>query len=109
MNADRQSTRKDCKDAHPRCHVWAELGECDETRDMKKYCAKSCNSCLTAANVEDVFCTDGHENCANWADLGECENNPGVSSNDVYYNFVHSDKWVCSFFGNFLVCPIFVF
>ena len=74
--------QKECGDVHPRCPVWAKLGECDDNSDMQKYCAKSCDSCHLASSA-DGLCTDNHENCKFWADSGECKNNPNVSF-DVY-------------------------
>lgn len=64
----------DCEDQHPRCSVWAKLGdECDKNVDMRKYCAKSCNTCDMAVS-DDSLCKDSHENCRFWADSGECKN-----------------------------------
>lgn len=61
--------QKECQDAHPNCEKWAEAWECDA---VKKFCAKSCNSCIKAA---EVVCKDEHENCDFWAERGECEAN----------------------------------
>jgi len=75
---DTAATAKDCKDVIPKCAVWAELGECDNNEEMRSYCAKSCNTCGEAVEV-DSLCKDEHENCRFWADAGECKNNPTVS------------------------------
>lgn len=91
-----------CEDRHKRCHVWADLGECEANpADMHKYCAKSCGICGkdtgknddetqgvasaedTPAAVEDEMedeydpnCKDSEKLCAFWAEHGECEKNP---------------------------------
>lgn len=69
-----------CKDFHSRCKVWADLGECTANRNMKKYCAKSCDLCdvnsLDLALEDDPDCVDNHANCGFWAEKGECESNP---------------------------------
>ena len=69
---DMNSRQRECVDAHPRCAVWAELGECSDNTDMKRYCAKSCDSCLNS----DDNCLDNHEKCEMWASSGECQANP---------------------------------
>jgi ShK domain-like len=71
----------ECKDVHTRCPVWAELGECADNSDMRKYCAKSCNTCdeqakELAPEQEDELCVDTHQECNFWASKGECTNNP---------------------------------
>jgi hypothetical protein len=75
--------QKDCKDAHARCPVWADLGECEVNAAMKKICPYSCEICTSEEEeeVEEVeeLCTDEHANCKFWADQGECTNNPKVS------------------------------
>jgi hypothetical protein len=83
---EQRPTNWSCKDAHPRCSVWADLGECAENSDMRKYCAKSCDTCTNRHNDDDL-CVDTHENCRFWADKGECINNPVVSTNtcDGYF------------------------
>jgi prolyl 4-hydroxylase len=71
-----------CVDAHPRCKVWADLGECAVNRNMKKYCTKSCDWCDESApgialeEEEDLDCIDDHTNCEFWAEKGECTANP---------------------------------
>eukprot|EP00339_Tiarina_fusa_P009549 CAMPEP_0117006418 /NCGR_PEP_ID=MMETSP0472-20121206/6654_1 /TAXON_ID=693140 ORGANISM="Tiarina fusus, Strain LIS" /NCGR_SAMPLE_ID=MMETSP0472 /ASSEMBLY_ACC=CAM_ASM_000603 /LENGTH=452 /DNA_ID=CAMNT_0004707879 /DNA_START=465 /DNA_END=1823 /DNA_ORIENTATION=- len=42
---------------------------------MRRFCAKSCDSCLDSQGDSDL-CVDDHENCAFWAESGECTNNP---------------------------------
>jgi hypothetical protein len=75
--------QKECKDAHVRCPVWADLGECDDNAQMRKYCAYSCETCQTVEAVEAVeveeLCMDENANCKFWADAGECTSNPKVS------------------------------
>jgi hypothetical protein len=74
--------QKECKDAHVRCPIWADLGECDENAEMRKYCASSCDTCRTveAVDEKEELCTDGNANCKFWADAGECTTNPKVST-----------------------------
>lgn len=84
--------QEDCKDMHPRCHVWAELGECDNNAEMQKYCASSCDTCVMAAE-DDNLCKDQHENCRFWADSGECANNPNVR---IFLQF--PEDWKCHCF-----------
>ena len=68
------SQADDCEDAHPRCFVWATLGdECETNSEMMKYCAKSCNTCHMAAS-DDNLCRDTHSECRFWANSGECLN-----------------------------------
>lgn len=66
-----------CKDAHKRCSVWADLGECRVNMEMRKYCPKSCDSCSDSQVSElDFLCVDEDKRCGAWADAGECTNNP---------------------------------
>jgi prolyl 4-hydroxylase len=76
-----------CKDLHPNCHIWAELGECkDNAAAMNRYCPASCHKCdgddedeVDGGDIEesdDEDCKDANENCSFWASKGECENNP---------------------------------
>jgi hypothetical protein len=78
--------QKECKDAHARCSIWADLGECDDNAEMRKYCASSCDTCHhtvekagTGKEEEEWLCTDDHANCKFWADKGECTINAVVS------------------------------
>jgi hypothetical protein len=74
------SLQKECKDVHVRCSIWAGLGECNGNAAMTSYCAKSCDTCLLATEIDDdPLCFNDHENCRFWADSGECATNPGVS------------------------------
>jgi hypothetical protein len=68
-------SKDDCDDTHPRCSVWAKLGDCDNNFAMRAYCAESCNTCQEAVPDEENLCKDTHENCRFWADSGECSNN----------------------------------
>jgi len=72
--------QEDCEDAHFRCPVWAELGECDHNNEMLAYCAKSCGTCQMAAEL-DGLCRDKHESCGFWASTGECSTNPSFMAN----------------------------
>lgn len=47
------NNKGECKDAHERCQVWADLGECNENAvEMEKWCPKACG-----------VCGDDDENC----------------------------------------------
>lgn len=69
---------EECKDVHPRCPIWKDLGECEENpRDMRRYCRLSCNHCGGASDVDDSnLCADDDAQCPFWASKGECIANP---------------------------------
>lgn len=84
-------SQADCEDAHPRCPVWAKLGdECDNNADMRKYCAKSCATCPMAVSDGESLCRDTNENCRFWADSGECSN--------VSISFIEVQILLCTVF-----------
>jgi hypothetical protein len=86
---DRSDQRKQCTDVHPKCSDWAKEGECDDEKDVKHFCAKSCDHCLVYRKlVEDESssvdsssssCVDSNDTCNFWAEAGECQSNPTVS------------------------------
>ena len=78
----------ECRDVHPRCNVWAQLGECKVNKEMKRYCPRSCGTCtsgdparkllddnshdqeipgIDSAVDDDFLCVDNHEKCSKWA------------------------------------------
>ena len=65
LNVDKRHTRNACKDAHPRCPVWAKKGECQENAALRNFCAKSCDTCTRRVKKTDDSdsCKDEHENC----------------------------------------------
>jgi prolyl 4-hydroxylase len=85
---DEDEADRTCKDWHPNCHIWAELGECkDNAAAMIRFCPESCHKCIDDDDDEesdieeegddnDEDCKDSHEQCSFWASKGECENNP---------------------------------
>ncbi len=100
------SSKVDCKDLHPRCPTWAELGECKVNSDLKRYCPRSCGTCAnqktagsadnhatsSVVNTEEL-CVDKDEECPGWA----------VSS--IYFGSLDSqDKW-----HSINVSPVFYF
>ena len=75
---EKSGTGAGCKDLHPRCPIWKDLGECQENpRDMKRYCRLSCGVCGEKSDVDEAnLCSDTDEQCAYWASKGECKANP---------------------------------
>lgn len=75
---------EECKDIHPRCPIWKDLGECQENpRDMRRYCRLSCGHCGGPSEVDESnLCADDDAQCPFWASKGECVANP---------NFMHKN------------------
>lgn len=72
---------EECEDIHPRCPVWASLGECDAaSTEMHQYCAKSCHTCAEMwpnGALAQQKCVDGYELCHSWASQhDQCTTNP---------------------------------
>jgi ShK domain-like len=64
----------ECKDLHPRCPIWKDLGECSENPGpMSRYCKMSCGKCGNRSDEVDggSLCVDQNENCAFWASKGK--------------------------------------
>lgn len=79
-------SRKECKDMHEHCSIWADpsVGECTSNAiNMKKYCPRACGFCGRSKQDKknEKQCEDLHENCSYWAEIGECENNPKYMKN----------------------------
>jgi hypothetical protein len=65
----------DICDAHERCGVWREEGECIRNLEyMTKHCPVSCGR--PGAPHPKKVCKDSHPRCGEWAESGECRENP---------------------------------
>ena len=69
-------------DAHPRCPIWKEDGECIRAPNyMTKHCPASCENVRatvqkeSTADLQNGTCRDRHDDCHAWATLGECDTN----------------------------------
>ena len=70
-------------DAHVRCPVWKEEGECIRSQSyMEHHCPGSCDNWIendvrisSRDDTSEGTCLDRHADCALWAVLGECESN----------------------------------
>lgn len=83
------SSDDECRDLHPRCATWADLGECEENnQEMHDNCPKSCGLCdvdrdllgededeeeqdQVSKTKEESGCVDTHDSCKSWAAAGE--------------------------------------
>jgi hypothetical protein len=75
-------TESECKDAHPKCSEWAEIGECENNDEMEQFCPLSCETCTNEDgnrrddddDEDDDYeeehidsCVDHHQLCSGWA------------------------------------------
>ena len=78
---------KVCEDRHERCHLWAQVGECEENRDvMRKHCAKSCGLCATGAQQRKVAAKKPIEDENDDEEDEDFDGEFDQDSEDDYYN-----------------------
>ena len=87
VRKENKGNDEECKDHHPRCKVFADLGECQSNAGpMRQWCAESCGVCngeettatdqVAAEESDDDECQDFDDLCPAWARQEECLKNP---------------------------------